>query len=89
MAKQGFLSLPLKILRVVSYCHGLSTRKSLAEIFLRLRAANYSFTGAADHVVSEALYLDDPDGNGETLLDRTQRRMVKNAEGKLICTPVH
>ena len=39
------------------------TRKDLATIFKRLIDAKYPFTGASDHGVSEALYLDDPDGN--------------------------
>ena len=43
------------------------TRKDLAVIFDRLRKANYPLTGASDHGVSEALYLDDPDGNGVEL----------------------
>jgi catechol 2,3-dioxygenase len=43
------------------------TRKDLATIFDRLRKANYPLTGASDHGVSEALYLDDPDGNGVEL----------------------
>src|SRR3990167_151811 len=37
------------------------TRKDLAIIFDRLHKADYPFTGASDHGVSEALYLDDPD----------------------------
>jgi catechol 2,3-dioxygenase len=40
------------------------SRKDLAAIYDRINRANYPFTGAADHGVSEALYLDDPDGNG-------------------------
>jgi len=59
------------------------SRKSLAEIFARLREANYKFTGAADHGVSEALYLDDPDGNGvELYWDRPKEEWPKNAEGE-------
>ncbi|HET8859547.1 VOC family protein [Marivirga sp.] len=55
------------------------TRKSLAEIFQRLREANYQFTGAADHGVSEALYLDDPDGNGvELYWDRPKEEWPRN-----------
>ena len=42
-------------------------RKDLAVIFQRLRNENYPLTGASDHGVSEALYLDDPDGNGVEL----------------------
>ena len=43
------------------------TRKDLAAIFKRLQDANYPLTGAANHGVSEAIYLDDPDGNGVEL----------------------
>lgn len=43
------------------------TRKDLATIFNRLRLAGYPFSGASDHGVSEALYLNDPDGNGVEL----------------------
>jgi catechol 2,3-dioxygenase len=43
------------------------TRKELATIFKRLNDVNYPFTGFADHGVSEALYLNDPDENGVEL----------------------
>ncbi len=39
-------------------------RPALADALRRLRNAGIPLTGAADHGVSEALYLDDPDGNG-------------------------
>ncbi len=42
-------------------------RKDRAAIFSRLQIADYPLTGASDHGVSEALYLDDPDGNGVEL----------------------
>ncbi|UAY55855.1 VOC family protein [Arachidicoccus terrestris] len=42
-------------------------RRDLASIYSRLMEANYPLTGAADHGVSEALYLNDPDGNGVEL----------------------
>ena len=42
-------------------------RKDLATIYERIRKAHYPLTGASDHGVSEALYLDDPDGNGVEL----------------------
>lgn len=60
------------------------TRKDLALIFDRLQKANYPFTGAADHGVSEALYLDDPDGNGvELYWDRPINEWPKNADGSI------
>ena len=42
-------------------------RKDLAAILQRLIDAKYPITGASDHGVSEAIYLDDPDGNGVEL----------------------
>jgi len=60
------------------------TRKDLAFIFDRLRKANYPLTGASDHGVSEALYLDDPDGNGvELYWDRPKERWPTKGDGSL------
>ncbi|WP_050180018.1 VOC family protein [Domibacillus robiginosus] len=48
----------------------LPERKDLAQFLRHLLQTGYRF-GAADHYVSEALYLDDPDGNGiEVYCDR-------------------
>jgi catechol 2,3-dioxygenase len=43
------------------------TRKDLAVALKRLVTAQYPLTGASDHGVSHALYMDDPDGNGVEL----------------------
>lgn len=60
------------------------TRKDLAFIYNRLRKANYPLTGASDHGVSEALYLDDPDGNGvELYWDRPQGLWPTKTDGSL------
>lgn len=40
------------------------SRPELARSLARLAAAGWRLTGASDHLVSEALYLDDPDGIG-------------------------
>ena len=40
------------------------TRRDLALALVRLARAGWSLTGASHHLVSEALYLDDPEGNG-------------------------
>ena len=40
------------------------SRADLARSLQRVTDAGYGFTGASDHLVSEALYLDDPEGNG-------------------------
>src|SRR5690606_26376805 len=60
------------------------TRRDLAEIFDRIKRAYYPLTGASDHGVSEALYLDDPDGNGvELYWDRPKELGQKNPDGSL------
>jgi catechol 2,3-dioxygenase len=43
------------------------TRAALGSALRRIVAGRESFTGASDHAVSEALYLDDPDGLGVEL----------------------
>ncbi len=59
-------------------------RKSLAQVLKRLVAAGYPLTGATVHGVSEALYLDDPDGNGvELYRDRPQADWPRDADGSL------
>jgi len=42
----------------------LPSRLELARALRRLIGARWRLVGAADHLVSEALYLDDPEGNG-------------------------
>lgn len=60
------------------------TRKDLAIIYDRLRRAFYPLTGASDHGVSEALYLDDPDGNGvELYWDRPKELWTFKPDGLL------
>lgn len=60
------------------------TRKDLAVILDRLRKARYPLTGASDHGVSEALYLDDPDGNGvELYWDRPKELWPARDDGSL------
>ena len=59
-------------------------RKALAQVLKRLAEAGYPLTGASDHGVSEALYLDDPDGNGvELYRDRPEADWPRNADGSL------
>lgn len=60
------------------------TRKDLAIILQRLIDARYPLTGASDHGVSEAIYLDDPDGNGvELYWDKPQDQWPLDANGHL------
>ena len=60
------------------------TRKDLAVILKRLIEANYPLTGASDHGVSEALYLNDPDQNGiELYWDRPRDQWPRDKDGQL------
>jgi len=60
------------------------TRQALADALRRLIAAGIKLTGAADHGVSEALYLDDPDGNGvELYWDRPRDQWPLDSTGGL------
>jgi len=60
------------------------TRRDLAEVFKRLMEANYPLTGASDHGVSEALYLDDPDQNGvELYWDKPREQWPFDEQGNL------
>lgn len=61
------------------------TRKDLAVIYKRITEAGYPFTGYADHGVSEALYLNDPDENGvELYWDKPREQWPTNADGSLL-----
>jgi catechol 2,3-dioxygenase len=60
------------------------TEAELADALRRLIAAGVSLSGAADHGVSEALYLNDPDGNGvELYWDRPREQWPVTADGSL------
>lgn len=60
------------------------TRRDLSVIYKRLLQADYPLTGASDHGVSEALYLDDPDGNGvELYWDRSRDQWPAKPDGSL------
>ena len=60
------------------------TRASLADALQRLIAAGVELDGAADHGVSEALYLRDPDGNGvELYRDRPPAQWPRTSDGRL------
>lgn len=60
------------------------TRRELADALQRFLDAGIQLDGAADHGVSQALYLRDPDGNGiELYWDRPESEWPRTAEGEL------
>lgn len=59
-------------------------RPSLGRAVARAIQGGHRLTGAADHGVSEAVYLDDPDGNGvELYRDRDPSEWPRDGEGQL------
>ena len=59
-------------------------RKALADVLARVVAAGIPIDGAADHGVSEAIYLRDPDQNGvEIYCDKPQSEWPRDAQGNL------
>jgi catechol 2,3-dioxygenase len=61
----------------------LPTRRELAHALRRLMAARYPIQGAADHLVSEALYLADPDGNGIEMYADRPREEWQRRDGEV------
>jgi catechol 2,3-dioxygenase len=60
------------------------TRAALADALRRVMRAGIPLTGAADHGVSEALYLNDPDRNGvELYRDRARADWPRTPDGRL------
>ncbi|KGM89539.1 putative ring-cleavage extradiol dioxygenase [Roseovarius mucosus DSM 17069] len=59
-------------------------RAQLADALRRVIRAGVTIEGAADHGVSEAIYVSDPDGNGvELYRDRPESEWPRDAAGNL------
>ncbi len=66
-------------------------RLELARALRRLLDHGVPLTGAADHGVSEALYLNDVDGNGlELYVDRPREEWpIRNGQLRMFSRPLH
>lgn len=62
----------------------LPDRGALASAFGRLAATRTPMQGAADHLVSEALYLGDPDGNGIEIYRDRPRDTWRREDGEFL-----
>ena len=63
------------------------SRNALANVLKRLAKAEYPLEGAADHGVSEAIYLRDPDDNGvEIYADRPKEEWKVSNDGMVDMT---
>jgi len=61
------------------------TRAALADALRRLERAGVPLQGAADHGVSESLYLADPDQNGvELYTDRPRDEWPRGPDGEIV-----
>ena len=59
------------------------SRADLADSLKRIAAAGWPLSGASDHLVSEALYLSDPDGNGIEIYRDRPREEWPERDGQL------
>ena len=62
------------------------SRLELARVFLRLYEHHYPFQGFADHGVSEALYMADPEGNGVEIYADRPKEQWQYLNGRLQMT---
>jgi catechol 2,3-dioxygenase len=58
-------------------------RRDLAHTLARMADAGWPLDGASDHLVSEALYLSDPDGNGIEIYRDRPRDQWRRVDGQL------
>jgi catechol 2,3-dioxygenase len=61
----------------------MPSRRDLALALARLAEARWPLDGASDHLVSEALYLSDPDGNGIEIYRDRPREEWRRVDGQL------
>src|SRR3954451_12279723 len=59
------------------------SRPDLARALQRVAESGWRLTGASDHLVSEALYLSDPEGNGIELYRDPPREECRVREGEI------
>ncbi len=59
------------------------SRADLADALKRIAIARWPLSGASDHLVSEALYLSDPDGNGIEIYRDRPREEWRERDGQL------
>ena len=81
---KGVSKAPVNMVGLYHTAIAYPARKDLALILKRLLESKYPLTGASDHGVSEAIYLNDPDGNGvELYWDKPKEEWPINEDGSL------
>jgi catechol 2,3-dioxygenase len=61
----------------------MPSRRELAEALGRIDATRWRLSGASDHLVSEALYLSDPEGNGIEIYRDRAREEWSRRDGEI------
>lgn len=74
---------PARSLGLYHFALLLPTRAALGAILRRLMERRWEVDGASDHIVSEALYLRDPDGNGIELARDRPKKEWRSINGQL------
>jgi catechol 2,3-dioxygenase len=77
---------PLRATGLYHFALRYPSRSDLAQACARLVKAGYPIEGAADHGVSEAIYLSDPDNNGVELYTDRPRAQWPYRDGRLAMT---
>lgn len=74
---------PARALGLYHFALLLPTRAAVAGVVRRLMEGGYEIDGASDHIVSEAVYLRDPEGNGIELARDRPKNAWRYANGEL------
>lgn len=85
-AQPGTRPRPQGVVGLYHYALLLPNRRALGQVLLHLFQARYPFQGFADHAVSEAAYLADPDGNGIELYADRPREDWQHRNGQIVMT---
>jgi catechol 2,3-dioxygenase len=79
--QRGAIPKPARTVGLYHVAIRLPSRPALATVFRRLVMHHVPFQGFSDHLVSEALYLPDPDGNGlELYRDRPREEWTLDGD---------
>src|SRR5436190_14410875 len=83
-------SRPSRSIGLYHFALRYGTRKDLAQAYRRIVKAGYPVAGASYHGVSEAIYLNDPDGNGVELYSDRPRSHWRWQDGQIamVTTPL-
>lgn len=82
---QGGMPPPAKTTGLYHFAILMPNRRELARAIERLEENHWPIDGAADHGVSEAVYLRDPDQNGiEIYADRPREQWPMDKNGELV-----